>query len=375
VSTQPTGEIESLRQLAYAVLRRDPASRDAHLRLYEVEQMLGQPETAIEHLRLALRSSRIITLPAKHLPATLSVLALTRVAQWEANTPLELVIDDRHVTLHRYYIDDGDSALSDEALPPYDVLFSTIAESDRAANALSLARAFAERAGKTPVNPPQLVAQIGRTHVAARFAASETIVAPPIERASVARLLVHDVVEPLIIRPVGSQAGIGLARVDDPEELRAYLELRGDAEYFIMPFVDYSNADHMFRKYRVMFVAGVPYACHLAISPHWMIHYYNAAMADHQWMRDEEARFIADLDSVFSGTLAAALREIVAAIPLEYFGIDCAIARDGRLLLFEADAAMLVHGTDPPELYPYKRAGFERIKAALDVLLRKRAQS
>jgi hypothetical protein len=36
---------------------------------------------------------------------------------------------------------------------------------------------------------------------------------------------------------------------------------------------------------------------------------------------------------------------------------------------------MLVHGTDPPELYPYKRAGFERIKAALDVLLRKRAQS
>ena len=161
MSTQPTGEIESLRQLAYAVLRRDPASRDAHMRLYEVEQMLGQPETAIEHLRLALRSSRIITLPAKHLPATLSVLALTRVAQWEANTPLELVIDDRHVTLHRYYIDDGDSALSDEALPPYDVLFSTIAESDRAANALSLARAFAERAGKTPVNPPQLVAQIG----------------------------------------------------------------------------------------------------------------------------------------------------------------------------------------------------------------------
>ena len=100
-----------------------------------------------------------------------------------------------------------------------------------------------------------------------------------------------------------------------------------------------------------------------------MIHYYNAAMADHQWMRDEESRFIANLESVFAGPLHAALTEIAAAIPLEYFGIDCAIAKDGRLLLFEADAAMLVHGTDPPDLYPYKRAGFQRIQSALMTLL------
>ena len=149
----------------------------------------------------------------------------------------------------------------------------------------------------------------------------------------------------------------------------AYLAERDEAEFFVMPFVDYSSADGFFRKYRIMFVGGKTYACHLAISPRWMIHYYNAAMAENQWMRDEEARFIADMDSVFTGTLAAALREIAAAIPLDYFGIDCAIAQDGRLLLFEADAAMLVHGTDPPELYPYKRAGFERIKIALDSLL------
>ena len=132
-----------------------------------------------------------------------------------------------------------------------------------------------------------------------------------------------------------------------------------------MPFVDYRNDDGFFRKYRVMFVDGKPYACHLAISPRWMIHYYNAAMADHEWMREEEARFIANLDAVFTGRLRDALDEISAAIPLEYFGIDCAIARDDRLLLFEADAAMLVHGTDPPDLYPYKRAGFKRIKSAL----------
>jgi hypothetical protein len=370
---QTTGEIESLRSLAYAVLRRDPAARDAHLRLYEVEQMLGQPQAAIAHLRMALRTSRIVTLPAKHEPAQLTVLALTRVARWEANAPLELILDAERTTLHRYYIDDDDAALSDEPLPPYDVLFNTIAESESAAPALRLAAAFAERAGRDPIDPPQIVATIGRAEVAKRFAASPAIAAPAVERLDATALRARPIVEPLVIRPVGSQAGFGLARIGDAEELRAYLEEHAFPAYFAMPFVDYRNADGFYRKYRIMFVAGTPFACHLAISPRWMIHYYNAAMADHQWMRDEEARFIADLEAVFSGRLAAALGEIAAAIPLEYFGIDCAVARDGRLLLFEADAAMLVHGSDPPDLYPYKRAGFERIQTALTALLRSRS--
>jgi hypothetical protein len=366
---QTTGEIESLRSLAYDVLRRDPAARDAHLRLYEVEQMLGQPQAAIAHLRMALRTSRIVTLPAARQPAELTVLAISRVARWEANTPLELIVDAGRTTLHRYYIDDGDAELPAGELPAYDVLINTIAESDQAANALRLARVFADRAGREPINSPEIVARCGRTDIAARFAGSASIVAPPVERVSAAALGTRIVAEPLVVRPVGSQAGIGLARIDDTEMLRAYLGERDDPEYFVMPFVDYRNDDGFFRKYRVMFVEGVPYACHLAISPRWMIHYYNAAMADHQWMRDEEARFIADLGSVFGGPLADALAEVAAALPLEYFGIDCTIARDGRLLLFEADAAMLVHGSDPPDLYPYKRAGFERIQTALNALL------
>jgi glutathione synthase/RimK-type ligase-like ATP-grasp enzyme len=369
---QTTGEIESLRALAYQVLRRDPASRDAHLRLFEVEQMLGQPAAALAHLRLALRTSRIVTLPAQEQPPALTVLALSRVAQWEANTPLELIVEPVHTTLHRLYIDDDDTELPGEDLPPFDVLFNAIGESERARPALALAQRFAERAGTPAINPPRAVAQLGRADVAQRFADSATIWAPAVERAGIAALRARDVTAPLIVRPVGSQAGFALARVDDTEELRAYLEQHLLDAYFVTPFIDYSNADGMFRKYRIMFVDGKPYPCHLAISPRWMIHYYNAAMAEHQSMRDEEARFIADLDAVFSGPLRAALDELSAAIPLEYFGIDCAVAPDGRLLLFEADAAMLVHGTDPPELYPYKRAGFERIQTALTELLQKR---
>jgi hypothetical protein len=366
---QTTGEIESLRSLAYDLLRRDPTARDAHLRLYEIEQMLGQPAAAIAHLRLALQTSRVVTVPALHQPAERIVLALSRVARWEANIPLELVVDVERTTLHRYYLDDTDTALPGEVPPAYDVLFNAIAESEEARGALAQAQRFAERAGRRPINAPDVVANLSRSEVARRFADSTTIVAPPVERVAAAALYARVPTQPWVVRPVGSQAGFALARVDDSETLHAYMAEHPHAAYFVTPFVDYRSPDGWFRKYRVMFVDGVPYACHLAISPRWMIHYYNAAMAEHAWMREEEARFIADLGAVFSGPPADALREIAAAVPLEYFGIDCALASDGRLLLFEADAAMLVHGTDPPELYPYKRAGFARIQAALTALV------
>lgn len=369
---QTTGELESLRSLAYDVLRRDPAARQARLRLYEVEQMLGQPDSAIAHLRAAVQSSRVVSLPAQTQPARCTVLALSRVAAFEANTPLELIVDTEHTTLHRLYIDDGDTQLPGEELPPYDVLFNTIAESEQAQPVLALAHAFAERAGRRSINEPQIVAQLGRADVARRFADSPAILAPAVDRVDAAALRAHELAAPLVVRPVGSQAGHALALIDRGAALHAYLDEHAYDAYFVTPFVDYRSADGFYRKYRVMFVNGVPFACHLAISPRWMIHYYNAPMAEHEWMRDEEARFIGNLDGVFRRRLHDALADIARGVPLEYFGIDCGIAPDGRLLLFEADAAMLVHGTDPPDLYPYKRAAFERIKLALTELLASR---
>ncbi len=49
---------------------------------------------------------------------------------------------------------------------------------------------------------------------------------------------------------------------------------------------------------------------------------------------------------------------------LDYFGIDCAELPDGRLLLFEAETAMVVHKMDSPELYPYKQGQMTKVFAA-----------
>jgi hypothetical protein len=369
MTAHDAGELTALRAAAYALLRRDPDHRDAHLRLYEIEQMLGTPAAAVAHLRAALRTSPLVA-PAAGADGRIRVLALTRIARWEANVPLELVVDESRFALTRLYLDGTehlDALLAQ--VPPHDIVFNTIAESDEAAPALDLAARLVDALAAPCINDPRVVAGLSRDRVARQFAASSTVIAPLVERATAAQLAAREIGEPVLVRPVGSQAGVGLERIATTAELRAYAERTPAPAYFLTPFVDYRSDDGFFRKYRIMFVAGAPYACHLAISPRWMIHYYNAPMSEHAWMREEEAAFVADVAAAFHGRLGDALREIAAAVPIAYFGIDCAIARDGRLLLFEADAAMLVHGTDPPGLYPYKHAAWDRIKTALSAVL------
>ncbi len=360
-------DAQEARRLAYALLRREPNSREAHLRLYEIEQMLGNTDAAIANLRRGLAGSRIVTYPAKRQPPAVAVLALYRVAAWEGNTPFELVIDEERTTVHRLYIDDDDDEiiLARIALPPFDVVVNAIAESDRARKILELAGTFAANLHKPVINPPRRVAALTRNQVPTYFGGSKNVYTPGVFRVTGPQLLNQPVSMSVVVRPIGSQAGVGLAKIDNAAEMQAYLAAWPADLYYAMPFVDYRSPDGYYRKYRIMFVAGKPYAYHMAISPHWMIHYYNAPMAEHAWMREEEARFLDDLGGVFSGRLADALEEIAAAIPLTYFGIDCGIEPGGRLLLFEVDAAMLVHGTDDPELFGYKVAAFKRVQAAL----------
>jgi len=99
------------------------------------------------------------------------------------------------------------------------------------------------------------------------------------------------------------------------------------------------------------------------------VHYFRTPMDQHDWMRREEEDFLADHRQVFGPAQQAALAALRDAIDLEFFGLDCAIDRDGALVLFEANATMLVHANDSRELFPYKQACFERIRDAFDRLI------
>jgi hypothetical protein len=95
-------------------------------------------------------------------------------------------------------------------------------------------------------------------------------------------------------------------------------------------------------------------------------------VTEHAWMREEEHAFLARMDDVFAGPLAEALREAAQLLALDYVGIDCAVDRDGKLLIFEADNALLIHSLDDRTLFGYKHEYVPRIYAALDAMVRRR---
>jgi hypothetical protein len=178
---------------------------------------------------------------------------------------------------------------------------------------------------------------------------------------------------PIIARPADSHAGRGLAKLETAQALSDYLDEWQDEDFYIAPFVDYRGADGLFRKYRIAFIGGRPFACHMAISDHWMIHYLNAGMTENAAKRAEEARFMETFDDDFAVRHHSALEAIAQRAGLEYLPIDCGETRDGKLLVFESGTNMIVHSMDSPDLFPYKQPQMEKVFAAFEAMLRRTA--
>ena len=103
-----------------------------------------------------------------------------------------------------------------------------------------------------------------------------------------------------------------------------------------------------------------------------MIHYVNADMyEEEQTQRRAEEAFFMEHFADFVLRHRMALDAIYQRTKLEYLCVDCAETRDGRLLVFEINHAMIVHAMDPERLFPYKQAHIKKVQRAFrDLLLR-----
>jgi hypothetical protein len=120
-------------------------------------------------------------------------------------------------------------------------------------------------------------------------------------------------------------------------------------------------------------VDRVVYPFHLAIGEDWLLHYWRAEMARSPWKLAEEERFLDDWKGVFGAQAAAAAEEIAKRLDLDYGGMDCALTADGDLLLFEANACVLLHLDEPAAMFPYKHRHVPPIRKAFSRLLLSRA--
>src|SRR5262249_25681741 len=143
--------------------------------------------------------------------------------------------------------------------------------------------------------------------------------------------------------------------------------------FFISRFVDYASADGLFRKYRIVFVDGRAYACHMAIAERWDIWYLNAGMMESAAKRLEQETFMCTFYIGFVRRHPSALTVMGDRIGLDYFMVDCAETRDGSLLIFEADNTAVVHNMDSPDLFPYKPPQMRKVFDAFVAMLERHA--
>ncbi len=373
---------EDLAPLGASLIARataDTGDAEALMDLSTVLHLTGNPRLALSVQAQALETRQIYHLPAAGDKAGLTLLALMAPGDLTANTPLEALLENSDIAVEMLYLLPGQPL--PDAVPDHDVALVAMSESDANREILKELESVAPFWPRPLLNRPERIAQLSRDGAARRLRGVPGVLMPitvrvgreVLAQAGREELYVPDFLEDgafsLIVRPVDSHAGHDLAKVGDAPALVAYLAGTSADAFYVAPFVDYRSADGLFRKFRIVLIEGKPYAGHMAISSHWMIHYLNAGMADSPEKRAEEARFMADFDTDFAPRHQAALAEIQERLGLDYLGIDCAETADGKLLIFEVDHAMIVHGMDPVDVYPYKQPQMAKVFAAFRQML------
>jgi hypothetical protein len=350
-----------------------------------IAQLLGDQISGLALQDGALNVQRLYRSPCSTASPRLRVLALAAATDIGGNTPLECLLEETDLELCTLYIVPG--LPIPNPLPAHDIAVVVAPDSQSTSATLSEIGRLVRNWPRPVLNLPQNIFALERDRLHVLLKTVPSVHIPTTARLSRERLLdiahnsallrdfIGDEEFPLIVRPVDSHAGRGLAKLDLAFEIEQYLTQRPEPDFFISPYIDYSSSDGLFRKYRIIFVDGRPYACHMAISDQWRIWYYNADMAANETKRLEEACFMANFDQDFVRRHSVALTETARRIDLEYFGIDCAETMAGELLIFEADNVMIVHNMDSPDIFPYKAAPMRKLFDSFVAMLCQRARA
>jgi hypothetical protein len=207
----------------------------------------------------------------------------------------------------------------------------------------------------------------------ALFADVPGLITPSATPTTPAALAALTIDAPVLVRPPGDHGGENLVRLANADDRDAYLAGDPEDHLLLTPFHDFRSADGAWRKYRMIFVDRQVYPFHLAIGEDWLLHYWRAEMARSPWKLAEEERFLDDWKSVFGPQAVAAAEQVAQRLDLDYGGMDCALTADGRLLLFEANATILLHLDEAPGAAPAKHRHVPPIRDAFTKLVLDRA--
>jgi tetratricopeptide (TPR) repeat protein len=359
---QQYGSAEAWFRRAVAIC---PEYVDAHVNLSAILLRTGRAAEARVHREIAYRRKCLFVRTSRAALRTVLILFdagqgninLSHLFSRPGNSVIDWMIE---------YAPQGQA----EALPAFDLVFNAMGDPDLAGAAVLPASRFIAGCSKPVLNLPEAVASTSREKIPALLSGIDGLLVPKVWRVSAGDPWPADIADhlPVLVRPVDTHGGLGLQQVTSADGFGRIATQSWQASY-VSRFCDFRSADGWYRKYRVIFIDRQPFAYHLAISPHWLVHYATADMQAHPWKLEEERRFLENPQEALGPVGLAAIAAVGARMNLDYSGVDFSVLPDGRILVFEANPVMLVHPEDPKGVLAFKNPHVTRIFDAFEAHL------
>ncbi len=356
-----------------------PDNPDAHIDLGNALLRTGTPAQWRTCFRQAQALRPLVTWPANQVPPTFDALLLDTPGA--GSTPVNYLTSDTPYNRHFYCVLPDSPPDIAMLRAKAKVVINIIADADNGAEILPDTLALADALNLPIINHPRVILRTDRESIAQSLKDIPGCKMPLTRRLSQAELVNAAVLQrldgfsmPMLVRQTGNHGGDAFAKVDNWVQLLGFLNEHGEGQYYVTEFVDYRSSDGCYRKYRLICIDGEILPYHLAIHEDWMVHHFRTDMGQQAWKRQEEAAFLDQPQRVFHAQSWQALQAIFSSTGLDYGGIDCGIDHDGRLLVFEVNATMLVHDEQDPD-FVYKNPHVARIKAAFNAMVSRRANA
>jgi glutathione synthase/RimK-type ligase-like ATP-grasp enzyme len=360
-------DVDEARLHYEAALRLAPDHPDAHQGLANLLQQLGDADAAELHRRQSYGGRGVLRTPYLGSGEPCRVLILASAAG--GNVPTRFILDPALFETATLAVE---ACSPDTALPEHHVVFNAVGDADLSPAALVAAERILASTSAPVVNPPARVMKTGRAASARRLAGLHGVKAPKVEKVRREDVTARaaEIGFPLLLRSPGYHTGQHFTKVDHPDALPGALAGLPGRELLLIQYLDARDATGRSRKYRVMMIGGDLFPMHLAVSEDWKVHYFTSAMAEQPAYRAEEQAFLADMAAVVGPAAMSALEAICDCLALDYAGVDFGLAADGAVLLFEANATMVVNPPAPDSIWDYRRAPTLRIlEAARNLVL------
>jgi tetratricopeptide (TPR) repeat protein len=350
-------------RLYESALEIDPRLQEAHEGLCVLAAARGDREAAQAHRRIAFAGRPAVLQPYRG--RAWPIPALLLVSTDGGNLYAGHLLDDARFQTTTIYVEAFEPGTP---LPLHRLIVNGIADADGRGDALERARAIAATSDAPLLNDPARVAATARIDNAARLArlaGVRTATIAPLDPGEPPAF-------PFLVRAPGFHMGLHFELVENAGRLEAALARFPARDALAIEYIDTRDADGLYRKYRVMTVDGTLYPLHLAFARDWKVHYFSSEMFEHADLRERERAFLDDMAGTLGARAIGALQSVAKMLDLDYAGIDFTLDRDGRVVVFEANAAMTVVPPDGDERFAYRVEPTQRVVDAMAAMVERR---